>query len=68
MPAGNTMPGIEARLTDIGGADAIAAQRARDADTFVLWEPSRPAPMHVGAGWRWASGCTASWQKFCPTR
>ena len=43
------MPGWWPRLTDIGDADAIAAHRARDADAFARWEPSRPAPMHVGA-------------------
>ena len=43
------MPGWWPRLTDVGDADAIAAHRARDADAFARWEPSRPAPMHVGA-------------------
>jgi hypothetical protein len=49
MPAGNSMPGTETRLTDIGDADAIAAHRPHDADAFARWEPSRPAPIHAGA-------------------
>jgi hypothetical protein len=29
MPAGDSMPGTEIRLIDVGDADAIAAHRAR---------------------------------------
>jgi hypothetical protein len=38
MPAGNSMPGTETRLTD----DAIAAHRPRDADAFAWREPAQP--------------------------
>jgi hypothetical protein len=45
MPAGNSMPGTETRMT----GDAIAAHRPHDADAFARREPSRPAPMPAGA-------------------
>jgi hypothetical protein len=49
MLGGNSMPGTENRLIDVGDADTIAAHRAGDADAIARWEPSRPAPTHAGA-------------------
>ncbi len=44
------MSDTEIRLIDIGDADAIAAHRARDADAFARWEPSRPADFYTADG------------------
>jgi hypothetical protein len=49
VPAGNSMPDTQTRLTDVGDADAIAAHRPCDADAFARREPSRPAPMRADA-------------------
>jgi ribosomal-protein-alanine N-acetyltransferase len=50
MPGGNS--DTEIRLIDVGDADAIAARRARDADAFARWEPSRPADFSSADGQR----------------
>jgi hypothetical protein len=46
------MSDTEIRLIDVGDADAIAAHRARDADAFARWEPSRPADFYTADGHR----------------
>jgi hypothetical protein len=56
MPAGNSRPGTETCLTDIGDSDAIAAHRPRDADALAQWEPSRPVRCTSGPSWCCAAG------------
>lgn len=46
------MSDTEIRLIDVGDAEVIAAHRARDADAFARWEPSRPADFYTADGQR----------------